>query len=128
MVNNHSTDNTAKVAQAAGAIVLLEERKGYGYACLKGLAHLRKNNQPDIVVFLDGDYSDYPEELTHLVQPIIEKSVDFVVGARTKELREKGSMTPQQVLKRIGLFFNACTVSFKVYRFRPVSRYSMGNT
>ena len=97
VVNNHSTDNTAKVAQAAGARVLFEERKGYGYACLKGLAHLRKNNQPDIVVFLDGDYSDYPQELSRLVQPIIEKSVDFVVGARTKELREKGSMTPQQV-------------------------------
>lgn len=55
------------------------------------------DKKPDIIVFLDGDYSDYPEELTKLVQPIINDKVDFVIGARVKRLREQGSMTPQQV-------------------------------
>lgn len=95
VVNNNSTDNTRKNAQEAGATVLDEPRKGYGYACLKGMSHLADTT--DIVVFLDGDYSDYPEELNKLVKPIIEDNMDFVVGARVKELREDGSMTPQQV-------------------------------
>lgn len=97
VVNNNSTDATVAVAQAAGATVLTENNKGYGYACLKGLAYLKAGNTPDIVVFLDGDYSDYPKELNLLVQPIIDNKVDFVVGARVKEKREEGSLTPQQI-------------------------------
>ncbi|WP_418264888.1 glycosyltransferase family 2 protein [Flavobacterium faecale] len=98
VVNNNSNDNTIAVAQKSGATVLSEAKKGYGYACLKGLEYLaQKEPKPDIVVFLDGDYSDYPEELTQLVTPIIENDVDFVIGARVAELREKHSMTPQQV-------------------------------
>ncbi|WP_299130219.1 glycosyltransferase family 2 protein [uncultured Winogradskyella sp.] len=100
VVSNNSTDNTEKNAKNAGATVLLEQRKGYGYACLKGMeyiASLNKKEQPDIVVFLDGDYSDYPEELTKIVQPIINDNIDFVVGARTKDLREEGSMTIPQI-------------------------------
>ena len=97
VVNNNSTDATVEVAKAAGATVLSENRKGYGYACLKGLNHLRKKDTPDIVVFLDGDYSDYPKELTHLVKPIASNKVDFVVGTRVKEKREQGSLTPQQI-------------------------------
>ena len=98
VVNNNSTDQTAQVATKAGASVLTEKSKGYGYACLKGIDYLsQKDKTPDILVFLDGDFSDFPQELTKVIQPIIEGSVDFVVGARVKELREKGSLTPQQV-------------------------------
>ena len=97
VVDNNSTDSTASVAKTAGATVLSEKRKGYGYACLKGLDYFRKNTPPEIVVFLDGDYSDYPEELTHLIAPISSNTVDFVVGARVKEKREQGALTPQQI-------------------------------
>ncbi len=98
VVNNNSADDTAENAANAGATVLQENRKGYGYACLKGLDYIANSeNKPDIIVFLDGDYSDYPEELTKLVKPIIEDDVDFVIGSRVKELREEGSMTPQQI-------------------------------
>lgn len=99
VVNNRSTDQTAKIASEAGATVLHENSRGYGYACLKGMDYLKgKNKTPDILVFLDGDYSDYPEELTKIVAPIIRNEVDFVIGSRVKELRAKGSMTPQQVV------------------------------
>lgn len=98
VVNNNSTDNTVENAKNAGATVLTENRKGYGYACLKAMDYLSTHSQkPDIIVFLDGDYSDYPEELTKLIAPIINKNIDFVIGARVKRLRESGSMTPQQV-------------------------------
>tara|TARA_R110000744_G_scaffold128910_1_gene236224 strand:- start:1426 stop:2115 length:690 start_codon:yes stop_codon:yes gene_type:complete len=98
VVNNNSSDDTAKNAEIAGATVLTELRKGYGYACLKGLKYVAsKSKQPDIIVFIDGDYSDYPEELDKVVAPILEDDIDFVVGARRKKLREEGSMTPQQV-------------------------------
>ncbi|MEZ4874248.1 MAG: glycosyltransferase family 2 protein [Flavobacteriaceae bacterium] len=98
VVDNHSSDATSEMAQKAGATVLSEKNKGYGYACLKGMEYLAGlPTKPSIVVFLDGDYSDFPEKLTHIVQPIIEKDVDFVVGARTKTLREKGSMTFPQI-------------------------------
>ncbi|MBV7269363.1 glycosyltransferase family 2 protein [Winogradskyella luteola] len=100
VVSNNSTDNTESNAKKAGATVLVEERKGYGYACLKGMEYVASFDytvRPDIIVFLDGDYSDYPNELTKLVQPIIEDDIDFVVGARTKALREDGSMTGPQI-------------------------------
>lgn len=96
VVDNNSTDNTAAIAKEQGATVLFEKRKGYGYACLKGIDYL-KNNPPDIVVFLDADYSDFPEDLVHLIAPILNNKVDFVVGARVAALREKGAMTPQQL-------------------------------
>jgi glycosyltransferase involved in cell wall biosynthesis len=98
VINNNSTDMTGAVAEAAGATVLTELRSGYGYACLKGLEYVAAKNEPtDIIVFLDGDYSDYPEELDAVVKPILLDDVDFVIGARVKALRAKGSMTPQQV-------------------------------
>ena len=98
VVNNNSTDDTVKNAEKAGATVLTEKRKGYGYACLCGLDYVAKQSKvPDIIVFIDGDYSDYPEELDQVVAPILENGVDFVVGARKKSLREEGSMTPQQI-------------------------------
>ncbi|MCL6267627.1 glycosyltransferase family 2 protein [Flagellimonas myxillae] len=98
VVNNGSVDNTVENAKKAGATVLTENQRGYGFACLKGLDYVAKQSkQPDIIVFIDGDYSDYPEELDKVVAPILDKDLDFVVGARTKALREPGSMTPQQV-------------------------------
>jgi glycosyltransferase involved in cell wall biosynthesis len=98
VISNNSSDNTIEVAQKAGATVLCESKKGYGYACLKGLDYIATQSQkPDIIVFLDGDYSDYPEELSKLIDPIINQNIDFVIGARILSLREKHSMTPQQV-------------------------------
>ena len=98
VISNNSTDATEINARNAGATVLSETRKGYGYACLKGMAYVaQQKHQPDIIVFLDGDYSDYPEELTKIVAPILNDNLDFVIGARVKRLREQGAMTPQQV-------------------------------
>ena len=98
VVNNNSSDKTEEKAKEAGATVLLEKRMGYGFACKKGVHYIGKqSNPPDIIVFIDGDYSDYPEELPKVVDPILTKGMDMVIGARVKELREAGSMTPQQV-------------------------------
>jgi len=98
VISNNSTDNTEINAKNAGATVLSESKKGYGFACLKGMHYISKQaKKPDIIVFLDGDYSDYPEQLTEIIAPILKDNIDFVVGARVKELRESGSMTPQQV-------------------------------
>jgi len=114
VASNNSNDATETVARDAGATVLNEARRGYGYACLKAMDYIAsKAEKPDIVVFLDGDYSDYPEELTKIVQPIVENDYDLVIGARRKALREKHSMTPQQVFGNwlasflMKLFFNA---------------------
>jgi glycosyltransferase involved in cell wall biosynthesis len=114
VISNNSTDDTEENAKNVGATVLKEHRKGYGYACLKGMDYVAKNEKkPDIIVFLDGDYSDYPEQLTALIHPILKNNLDFVVGARVKELRESGSMTMQQVFGNwlatflMKLFFNA---------------------
>lgn len=98
VVNNTSSDETAAVAQAAGATVLSETQKGYGYACLKGMDYIAQQAEmPDIIVFLDGDYSDYPEELTKIIAPILKDDIDLVIGARVECLREKGSMTFPQI-------------------------------
>ncbi len=98
VVSNNSTDKTEEVAKNAGATVLSENKKGYGYACLKGMDYISKLDiKPDIIVFIDGDYSDYPEELTKLIEPILNQNIDFVIGSRVSNLRESGSMTPQQV-------------------------------
>ena len=98
VVSNNSTDDTEKNASAAGATVLKENRKGYGYACLKGMDYIvNQNSTPDIIVFLDGDYSDYPSELTKIIAPIQQKNIDMVIGARVKKWREAGSMTFPQI-------------------------------
>lgn len=98
VVSNNSTDQTEANAKNAGATVLVEPQKGYGYACLKGMDYVaQQKDKPDIIVFLDGDYSDFPEELTKIVQPILDDNIDFVVGARVKELREDGAMTMPQI-------------------------------
>ncbi|MDC3329883.1 glycosyltransferase family 2 protein [Flavobacteriaceae bacterium] len=96
VADNASTDATAKIAREHGAVVVHEKKKGYGYACLKGMAFL-EDDPPEIVVFLDGDNSDYPEDLETLVDPILKEAVVFSLGARDKKLRERGALTPQQV-------------------------------
>ena len=104
VVNNNSTDETEKIATDFGATVLREEKKGYGYACLKGIEYARSKspeNRPGIIVFLDGDYSDYPREMMQLIKPITEDDYDLVIGSRTTGNREKGSMLPQAVFGNI---------------------------
>ena len=97
VVDNGSTDNTAAEAEKAGATVLFEAQKGYGYACLKGIAYLAQKAKPkDIVVFIDGDYSDYPEELEQLIDPILKNEVLFSLGTRVTPQLEKKALTPQQ--------------------------------
>ncbi len=94
VVDNGSTDDTAEVAQKLGARVVYEPRRGYGSACLAGLAHCR-DAPPDTVVFLDADFSDHPEEISTLLAPITEDRADLVIGDRTR-LAEPGSLMPQQ--------------------------------
>lgn len=99
VVNNNSTDSTPQVAHAAGATVLHEPQPGYGNACLKGMAYLAAKptaEQPEIVVFLDGDYSDYPGDMPQVVAPIIAGAADMVIGSRVLGQREAGSLLPQQ--------------------------------
>jgi len=96
--NNASTDRTKEIALKAGANVQDQPNKGYGNACLKGMEYIAgKKIAPDIVVFLDGDYSDFPEEMPLLIDPIITSDYDLVIGSRSKGNLENGSMMPQQI-------------------------------
>jgi glycosyltransferase involved in cell wall biosynthesis len=94
VVDNGSIDQTSASAALAGATVLHEPRKGYGFACLKGIEYLQRRNT-DVVVFLDGDFSDYPEELPDVIKRIQEEGYDMVIGSRTLGKREPGAMLPQ---------------------------------
>lgn len=97
VVNNNSNDSTAVNAKDAGATVLHEDFQGYGAACLKGIAYVSsKIIKPDIIVFIDADYSDYPGQIRELLQPIIADGFDMVIGSRSLGKRDKGSMTFQQ--------------------------------
>ena len=113
--NNASTDRTAEVAREHGATVLDEMRKGYGSACLRGIRHIQEkpvDEQPDIVLFLDADYSDHPEEMPDLIRPIVEDGMDLVIGSRALGKLERGAMQPQQIFGNwlatslIRLFYN----------------------
>lgn len=95
VVDNGSTDATREAARRGGARVVDEPRRGYGSACLKGLASI---NNTDVVVILDGDHSDYPEQITRLLEPIAGGNADFVIGSRVLGLREDGALTLQQCL------------------------------
>lgn len=98
VVNNASTDQTEKIAREAGATVLHEPIPGYGRACLKGIDYLKKTDpHPYIVVFLDADHADFPEEIRELIDPILKQDVDLVIGSRALGHKEKGSMTVQQI-------------------------------
>ncbi|PYL52267.1 MAG: UDP-glucose--dolichyl-phosphate glucosyltransferase [Verrucomicrobia bacterium] len=96
VVDNGSTDQTAKRADTAGAKVVTEPRRGYGRACAAGVRAL--SPECDIVVFLDGDGSDCPGFMNELVEPILAGKYDFVIGSRTRGKREPSSMNLQQIL------------------------------
>jgi glycosyltransferase involved in cell wall biosynthesis len=93
VVNNDSDDATAEIARRHGATVLDEPRHGYGAACLRGLDHLR-SERAGIVVFLDADYSDYPEEMHRLIAPIVAGRADLVIGSRVIGRRERWALAP----------------------------------
>lgn len=98
VANNNSSDRTGEVAERQGAKVVLQPEPGYGNACLKAMAFIAQQEvKPDIIVFLDGDHSDYPEQLPAVVKPIIDGETDMVIGSRSLGDSESGSMTPQQV-------------------------------
>jgi hypothetical protein len=94
VVDNASTDGTAAAARRLGATLLEEPRRGYGAACLRGINYL-KIKRPDVVVFLDADYSDHPEEMPLVLQPILEGWSDLVVGSRVAGRSEPGALLPQ---------------------------------
>lgn len=95
VADNNSRDRTAEVARAGHAIVVPAPRQGYGSACLAGLAWLRDNRPPQVVAFLDADFSDHPEELPDLVAPIFRGEADLVIGSRVLGRRERGALLPQ---------------------------------
>ena len=113
--NNGSTDQTAAVARKAGAVVVDESRKGYGNACLAGMAYLKTlETPPEIVVFLDGDFSDFPGEMTNLIRPIVENEVDLVIGSRVLGNRENGALLAHQ---RFGNWLAVSMLNW-LYRYR----------
>lgn len=102
VVDNGSTDATARVAEQAGASVVVESKRGYGAACLRGMTAIRQRMEagefrPNIVVFVDADYSDHPNLLTELIRPIVNGDADFVLGSRLLGEREPGAMPPQSI-------------------------------
>ncbi len=114
VVDNDSTDGTAHVAKQRGVTVITKKEKGYGNACLKGIEHLKMSpTQPDIVVFLDGDHSDYPEKMNEIVQPIVDQKAVLVIGSRTLGQKQPKSMTFPQVFgnwlstKLLKIFYGA---------------------
>ena len=95
VVDNGSSDNTVTVSKGLGVNVILEPLKGYGAACLRGISILKQDT--DIVVFLDADYSDYPQDLHTVVKPIIDDDAEMVIGSRMSGAREKGALLPQAI-------------------------------
>lgn len=114
VADNNSTDRTAEVARQGGAEVVDAPRQGYGSACLAGLDHVRQTGPPDVVVFLDADFSDHPEELPDVVEPILNGDADLVIGSRTLGQRERGALLPQA---RMGNLV-ACVLIRLLYRHR----------
>lgn len=111
--NNGSSDNTVNAARESGGIVVEQPLKGYGNACLKGMEYIEnQKDKPDVVVFLDGDYSDHPEELPNLVRPISD-GYDLVIGSRALGEMEEGAMMPQQVFGN----WLATTLIRMIYRY-----------
>jgi glycosyltransferase involved in cell wall biosynthesis len=131
VVNNNSNDDTARVATEHGARVVEEPRKGYGSACLKGIDEL---DAPDIVVFLDGDFSDFPEEIAELVNPIEKGDADFVLGSRMILPESRRALLPQALYGNrlavflIKLFFNYSFTDlgpFRAIRYKSLMAIGM---
>lgn len=95
VADNGSADGTARVAREGGAVVVPAARRGYGSACLAALDHLRRHDPPEIVVFIDADFSDHPDELPRLVAPILAGTADVTIGSRVLGRRERGALLPQ---------------------------------
>lgn len=139
VVDNGSTDSTAEVARSMQAKVVKQPQRGYGAACLKGLETIEQQIQsgetpPRIVVFLDADYSDHPDQLPMLVQPILDGEVDFVLGSRLLGKREPGAMPLQSVFGNklacflMRLFFRARYTDlgpFRAIRYRSLQKLNM---
>ncbi len=111
--DNNSTDRTAEVSASNGATVVMAKKKGYGSACLAGIRYIEeKDVKPETIVFLDGDYSDHPEEMVSVIAPILNDNYDMVIGSRALGHLERGSMQPQQIFGNwlatslIKLFYN----------------------
>jgi len=113
VVDNGSSDGTGAAAAGAGAIVIREERRGYGSACKAGLGQLTAD-PPDVVVFLDADFSDDPREMGALLMPISRNEADLVIGSRVMGSREPGALAPQA---RFGNLL-ACFLISRIYGFR----------
>lgn len=144
VVNNASTDESGQNAMDAGATVLREDRRGYGFACLRGIAYAvemeANGTPPDVIVFLDGDYSDHPDELPKLLEPIRVGEADLVIGSRILGQRngmvEPGSMLFQaRVGNRIacgliGLFWSVRFTDlgpFRAIRYHSLIALGMGD-
>lgn len=115
--DNGSTDLSKEKASEAGAMVLNEIRKGYGAACLKGIKHIQEKpitEYPDVLVFLDGDYSDRPTEMALLIDELIDKDLDLVIGSRTTGKSEKGSLNLPQ---RFGNYLSTFLIQ-KLYHYQ----------
>ena len=134
VVDNGSTDKTAEVAASKGAKVVLEPVRGYGSACLTGIEAI---SNPDVVVFLDGDYSDCPEEMVQLVDPILIGEADIVIGSRLSGNREQGSLTELAIFGNkltcllLRLFWNQkCTDlgPFRAIKYIPLLDLEMEDT
>jgi glycosyltransferase involved in cell wall biosynthesis len=98
VVNNNSSDATPEIARRCGATVIDEPRQGYGFACMRGVDYLAaRMAKPDIVIFLDADYSDYPGEMEELIRPIVRRNYDLVIGCRSVSKRDRGIMPVQQI-------------------------------
>ncbi|MEJ7822877.1 MAG: glycosyltransferase family 2 protein [Chitinophagaceae bacterium] len=138
VVNNNSNDATDVNARNAGATILHEERPGYGYACLKGIEYAKQLQPlPDIVVFIDADYSDHPEEMHLLVQPILNEGMDMVIGSRALGKKETGSMTIPQVFgnwlatRLLKTFYNVSYTDlgpFRAIRYDKLMEINMQDT
>jgi glycosyltransferase involved in cell wall biosynthesis len=135
VVDNGSRDRTSEIALSAGATILREPRRGYGYACLAGIAYALKSN-PNILAFVDGDLSDYPEELPEILHPIIAEGYDLVIGSRILGKREAGALPPQSLLGNqlagvlIRLFWGYKFTDlgpFRAVRFEALKRMNMSD-
>jgi glycosyltransferase involved in cell wall biosynthesis len=94
VVDNGSNDRTAEIARHFGAKVILENHRGYGAACLAGIAEI--SAEAEIIAFIDADFSDFPEDLPQLLEPIFEKKAEMVIGTRTTNIESRAALTPQQ--------------------------------
>lgn len=136
VVDNASRDRSAERAHRAGAEVVREPRRGYGGACLRGLAHLEAD-PPEVVVFLDADGSDDPLDLPRLLAPLLEGRADLAIGSRTLGRREPGSLTPAQRLGSwiagwgLGILFGRRFTDlgpFRAARYAPLRALGMRDT